>query len=804
MLTQPECTAVDVASEDNGAPLGSPPLRSDSRVLCTIALSFDASLGEIFRGLVAGATLCLARREELLPGPGLIGLLRDQHITTTTLVTAVLAALPAEEELPELRTLTVGGEALSAELAARWSEGRRLLNGYGPTEATIGATLAWGWDPGRKPPLGRPLPNVRAYVLDRQMRPVPVGVPGELYLGGPGLARGYHGRPDLTAERFVADPFGDQPGGRLYRTGDLVRWLPDGQLEFLGRVDQQVKVRGFRIELGEVEAVLGRHPGVRQAVVVATARQQLGVYVVPVEGEVPTAAELREFGRLYLPEYMVPTLFMAVDELPLTPSGKLNRRALPVLEPTADDTSFVPAGTRTEVIIAAIWVELLGVDKVGVNDNFFELGGHSLLAMQVVARLRSAVGVEVPIPVFFNTPTVAGLIAWLEANEQNPTSDTAPPLVAAAPSPDGRREAPQSFAQQRLWFLAQLAPDSPLYSIPAVVALPGAFDLDALERTVTELVRRHESLRTTFAVRDGEPIQLVAAPTAVRLSVVDLRDLPAGRHQGELQRLKRAVIAEPFDLARGPLVRFQLVRLDEQRQVLLVGMHHIVTDGWSMGVLRRELVALYEAFRAGQASPSRSRPCSMPTSPFGSGSGCKETCSTSSWSIGKRNWSGRTPGAAHRPAAPSRSSLHQRPPTIPDRPRSDRKAARPRPARGGDAVHGPAGRLPGPAGTLQRPGRCRGRHSDRQPHPHRVGRGDRLLRQHPGDAHRPLRNSHLPAAAATSTPNLSGGLRPPGSPLRETGGRTRPPAGPRRATTVPGDVCSAECTASRRDRAAAA
>ena len=305
---------------------------SGSRVLSTIALSFDASLGEIFRTLLAGAALFLARREALLPGPGLVLLLRDRRITTTTLVTSVLAALPAEAELPELHTLSVGGEALPAELVARWSRGRRLLNGYGPTEATIGATLACGWDPARKPPLGRPLSHVRAYVLDARMRLLPVGVPGELYLGGPSLARGYINRPDLTAERFLADLSSDVPGARLYKTGDRVRWLPDGQLEFLGRIDQQVKVRGFRIEPGEIEAVLSRHPGVHQAAVVATAQQQLAAYVVPAEGQASTPTELREFARQHLPEYMVPGFFTLLQQLPLTPSGKLDRRALPAPE----------------------------------------------------------------------------------------------------------------------------------------------------------------------------------------------------------------------------------------------------------------------------------------------------------------------------------------------------------------------------------------------------------------------------------------------------------------------------------------
>ena len=421
-------------------------------------------------------------------------------------------------------------------------------------------------------------------------------------MGGDGLARGYWNRSDLTAERFIPDPFSAEPDARLYKTGDRVRWLPDGQLEFLGRIDDQIKVRGFRVEPGEVEGVLCRHPGVHRAVVVATAQQQLAAYVVPAEGQAPTPTELREFARQHLPEYMVPGLFMLLQELPLTPSGKLNRRALPAIEATAN-SDYVQPGTSTEQAVAAVWAEVLRLERVGAQDNFFDLGGHSLLAMQVIARLRSANGTEVPIPVFFSAPTVAGLAAWLEANRHDPAPNAAPPLVAAALSPDGRREAPQSFAQQRLWFLAKLAPDSPLYSTQAILPIRGAPDLSALERALAELGRRHELLRTTFGDRDGEPIQLVASPEPVRLSVVDWRSLPASRHTAELQQLRRTETAQPFDLASGPLIRFKLVRLGPQRQLLILTMHHIITDGWSMNVLRREVRELYEAFRAGRPSP---------------------------------------------------------------------------------------------------------------------------------------------------------------------------------------------------------
>ena len=397
-------------------------MNPDLRVLPTIALSFDASLGEIFRTLLAGGTLCLARREELLPGPDLIRLLRDQHITTTTLVTAVLAALPAEEDLPELRTLTVGGEALPAELAARWSQGRRLLNGYGPTEATIGATLACGWDPARKPPLGKPLPNVRAYVLDGRMQLLPVGVPGELYLGGPGLARGYLNRPDLTAERFLADPFSGEPSARLYRTGDRVRWLPDGQLEFMGRVDEQVKVRGFRIEPGEIELVLARHPGVHQAVVLAREdtpgdKRLVAYYIVEPDADETGAEALRQHLSAALPEYMVPAAYVRLDALPLTANGKLDRRALPAPDAAAYAAREyeAPAG-EIEIRLARIWADVLKLERVGRHDDFFKLGGHSLLAVTMISRMRQA-GLQVDVRALFATPTLAAVAAAVGNND---------------------------------------------------------------------------------------------------------------------------------------------------------------------------------------------------------------------------------------------------------------------------------------------------------------------------------------------------------------------------------------------------
>lgn len=990
------------------------------RVLATISLSFDASLGEIFRTLVAGATLHMARREALLPGPELVALLQERRITTATFVTSVLAALPRDVVLPDLKTVSVGGEALPAELAAHWGRGRNIINGYGPTEATVGATLAVNWDLTRKPPLGRPLPNVRAYVMDDRMHLVPIGIPGELYLGGPTLARGYLKRPDQTAERFVPDPFGIEPGGRLYRTGDRVRWLASGELEFIGRVDEQVKVRGYRIEPGEVEGVLRRHPQVANVAVVVqpdgrgenrmiayvvgdhdrdedihtalvadwkdaseTAAETVKTYdvadprmnfsgwtssytdeaiplkemcewaddtverivalkprevmeigcgtglilfrlaphctryvgadfasglldytrsrldilddttcavelhqrradelvdwpdhsfdtvvlnsvaqyfpdvdyflgvirealrlvrpgghvflgdirhlalleafhaavqlerapvslsarrlaqqmrrftalerelvidpqlfvkfleqekrlthlrilpkfglgenellqfrydvILEVEGPPPAepegnclewtwdseeeglavlrealqempmtlgvrhipnartakaahlvwalknrpelqtvtdlrkelarisagvsldrlralgksfgfrveptwwstdpegrydvlfhlndesyrfpatdidpyeawsqyannpaqaardralASRLRDYVSDHLPDYMVPSSFVMMDALPMTSRGKLDRHALPIPEGAEDrpdlGTHYVAPSAESEERLAHIWEELLDLAKVGVNDNFFELGGHSLLATQFLARLQSDLDVTMPMSEFFAQPTIAEVAAWMNTPGTDRVSSKGPLLRTIEPDADGWIEAPQSFAQQRLWFIDQMYPGMALYNSLGVIMLEGELDLLALESTLTELVRRHAVLRTTFSERDGEPVQRIAPAAPVSLDPIDLTHLAAPDRRQEMRRIRETENAKPFDLVNGPVARFTLLLVEPGRQILLIAMHHIITDGWSMGVLRREFSILYESFRVGRASP---------------------------------------------------------------------------------------------------------------------------------------------------------------------------------------------------------
>ncbi|MFB1485371.1 amino acid adenylation domain-containing protein, partial [Corallococcus sp. RDP092CA] len=573
-----------------------------SRVLQYAASSFDASVAEVFGTLAAGATLVLAPRDRLLPDEPLRTLLQEQRITAVTLTPSVLSRL-GTDGLDGLRTVVSAGEALSVELARKWGEGRLLLNAYGPTEATVCATLTHeGADPERLT-IGRPWANVQVYVLDDTLGPVPPGVAGELYVASVGLARGYQGRPELTAERFLPNPFSTEPGARLYRTGDRVRWLATGELEYLGRVDFQVKVRGFRIELGEVESVLLHHAEVREAAVVVRedvpGDKRLVAYVVTAEEASLDASELRRYLKGEVPEYMVPSAFVVLDALPMTPAGKVDRKALPAPTESCEErreVEVVAPRTPTEELLVPVWTEVLGVERVGVRDNFFELGGHSLLATQVASRIRELFGVELPLRVLFEAPSVAELARRVDALVAEGLGVQAPPLVAL----DREERMPLSFAQQRLWFLNQLEPDSAFYNIPLSIRLEGALDVAALEQAFTELVRRHESLRTTFPTREGQPAQVVQPAAPFPLGLVDLSGLPEAEREAEALRLANEEAQRPFRLDTGPLLRVQVLKLDAEQHVMLATMHHIVSDGWSMGVLVREMAAFYEAFATGR------------------------------------------------------------------------------------------------------------------------------------------------------------------------------------------------------------
>jgi amino acid adenylation domain-containing protein len=576
-------------------------------------LAVDAPVTYLFAALVSGGVLHLMTRDRVAQPEALGAYFVEHGIDFFKAAPSHFAALLNSREparvLPR-RLLMLGGEASRRDWIRELrtlAPGCVLLNHYGPTETTVGV-LTWPADePGLSAapptlPLGRPLAGARTHVLDPWLDPAPVGVPGELYIGGSSLARGYRLRPDLTAERFVPDPFAPEPGARLYRTGDVVRRLPDGMPEFLGRADHQVKIRGFRIELEEVEGVLAEHPGVRTCAVDVredvTVGRHLVAWVAPAGVPAPAAVELRSFLQDRLPAYMVPAVFVLLSELPRTPQGKVDRKALPAPatasaeEPAAGDVPRTPA----EELMAGLWAEVLGLRRVGLHEDFFELRGHTLLAAQIVARVRSAFGVDLPLRALFEHPTVAGLLAAIEEARGGAVAPPLRPVPRTTPLP-------LSFAQQRLWFLDQLEPGSWAYNVSRGVRLRGALDRRALHRALTAVVCRHEILRTRYTASEGEPVQVIDPAGEVPLPLVDLTALPVAAREAEIDRVVVCESRSPFDLARGPVLRATLVRLGEAEHAALFTVHHIACDGWSLRLLERELAVLYGAFLRGAPSP---------------------------------------------------------------------------------------------------------------------------------------------------------------------------------------------------------
>ena len=719
-------------------------------------ISFDAATWEIWGALLNGAALVVIPREAALAPLELAALLREQEVTALFLTTALFTQMAREvpDAFQGLRDLLFGGEAADPSAArAVLAAGppRRLLHVYGPTESTAYAS----WHLLREVPadaaslpIGAPLSNTSLYVLDRWLTAAPPGTPGELWIGGDGLAWGYWNRPELTAERFVPDPWTPwTPGGRLYRTGDLVRRPAGGALEFLGRIDQQLKIRGFRVEPGEIEAALLARPQVQSAVVLprkdARGGLSLVAYVVVAADErAPGSSELRQWLLERLPAFMVPAAWVLLPSLPLTANGKVDRKALAKLRPeqggtAGGSTAGTAPRTPIEELVAGIFADVLSLERVGVEDDFFALGGHSLLATQVASRVLSVFGLELPVRSVFEAPTVASLARLIQRSMWGGEEASVPapaPLVRLA-----QEEPPAlSFAQQRLWFLDQLEPGSPLYNVPLAVTLTGSLHCGALAAALGEVVRRHEILRTVFPEVGGRAVQLVrqseTEPTGFALPLVDLQGLPGGLRElresrelwesgeAEERRLAAAEAGRPFALG-GPegLLRALLLRLAADRHVLLLTVHHIVSDGWSMGVLVREMGALYGAFVAGRPSPLpelrgpvrglRRQPA---PAPGGSAPG-----------VGARLVEGGAggdaagAGAAGRPSAaggPQRARCGAR---LCHRWRGRRRARGALPPAGDDALHDPARRLRGADAADHRRGRPGGGDADRGAHPDR-------------------------------------------------------------------------------------
>ncbi|MCF5710655.1 amino acid adenylation domain-containing protein, partial [Pseudomonas syringae] len=584
-------------------------LAADDAVLLVSSYSFDLTQKNILGPLLVGGTLHLAR-EAFIPEVLLEQIQRERitHINLSPSAFNTLIDANDSRQLDSIRRVILGGEPIQVARLEMLPEPRpEFINSYGPTECSD--VVAWhrlvdDIDCYRSSvfPIGRPIANTRIYLLDAHGQPVPIGVIGEIHIGGAGVARGYLNLPELTAERFLEDPFSAEPAARMYRSGDLGRWLADGNIEYLGRNDDQVKLRGFRIELSEIESQLAACPGVREAVVLVRelrpGDKRLVAYLTAQEGVELSAAQLREQLSQRLAEYMIPSAFVTLARYPLTPNGKLDRRALPAPEDDAYASRGyeAPAG-EVEHALAQIWQALLGLERIGRHDHFFELGGHSLLAVQLVSRLRQRFEVEVALRDVFAEPTLQGLARQV-ANAR---------LTAQTPLTPVDRDLPLplSWAQQRLWFLDQLdRAAGAAYHIPAGLRLRGRLDSDALQATLDRIVARHETLRTHFALHEGQAIQVIAPATqGFALATHDLRALDSAAQNEAVERLARDEALAPFDLSSSPMIRGRLVQLSEAEHILLVTQHHIVSDGWSTGVLLHEIGTLYRAFSQGLADP---------------------------------------------------------------------------------------------------------------------------------------------------------------------------------------------------------
>ncbi|WP_415835780.1 amino acid adenylation domain-containing protein, partial [Corallococcus soli] len=573
-------------------------LRPGSRVLQFASIGFDASVWEMVPALIAGAELHLASRDELMPGAPLHQLLRQRGITAATLTPSVLAQLDPQG-LEALETLTSAGEACTSELVARWKPGRRFINAYGPTETTICATLDAEVEAGRIT-IGRPFQGVRAYVLDASLRPVPVGMPGELCIGGAGLARGYLGRPELTAERFIPHPFASEPGERLYRTGDKVRWLADGNLEYLGRIDFQVKLRGFRIELGEIESVLASHPAVREAVValreVRGGDKTLVAYVVPREGDLSDTGVLRAFVGEKLPEYMVPAAFVVLPALPLTSSGKVDRAALPAptLEERRGRKPYTPPGTPTEEVLTRLWAQVLGLEQVGIHDNFFELGGDSLLCVRLVAMAAHA-GLTFQVNQMFQHQTVAELAPVVRIAE--PPSQAEQDTGPRTPRVDEQLP----LLPHHQWLVETFDMETQIWASTMVWDVPPETRAELLRASVAHLGEQHDVLRLRLHHEpEGWTARMLASAGAPHVEEHDFTGrAPQAQREAMMEVGRR--LQSHLSITRGPALALALCRLGGPgADKLILCMHHCIYDGFSLPMLLADLHGTYERLATGQ------------------------------------------------------------------------------------------------------------------------------------------------------------------------------------------------------------
>ena len=608
-------------------------LGSEARCHLQMAsFSFDVFAGDLVRGLCSGGTLVLCPRESLLEADKLYQLMCQTQVDCAEFVPAVLRNLiqyleESRQSLEFMRLLICGSDSWYGAEYQKFQQfcgvKTRLINSFGLTEAAIDSSYfevtVGNLSVEQLVPIGRPFANTQLYILNSFLQPVPIGTPGELYIGGAGVARGYWQRPELTAERFIPNPFSAESGDCLYKTGDQACWLSDGNIELLGRMDHQVKIRGFRVEPGEIEAVIQQDPFVQQVVVQArenkSGNKQLIAYIV-LDLQAETAeirklgdeltsqisTQLRSFLKEKLPEYMRPSHFVILDSLPLLPNGKVDRRSLPEAETVRPEleVAFVPPRTLTEELLSGIWSNVLGLDQVGIYDNFFELGGHSLLAIRLISQVRSTFQVELSLRSLFELPTVASLSDRIEEARQDKQGLPIVPLVSVS----REQELHLSFAQEHIWFLEeQLAPEYYFYNTASVGRFKAHLNLDVLEQSLNVILQRHETLRTNFTVVDGKPTPIIAQTLTLKLTVFDLQNFPKNDREVKAVQMTREEVRRPFNLASGPLLRAVLLQLDESEYVLVITVHQSAFDAWSRNVLMRELGILYQAFSAGKPSP---------------------------------------------------------------------------------------------------------------------------------------------------------------------------------------------------------
>jgi amino acid adenylation domain-containing protein len=569
-------------------------------LLALTTISFDIAVLELFLPLLSGARIAFANRDEVLDGKQLANRLASSAATVMQGTPSTWRLLlNASWQGVEGFKILCGGEVLTRSLANDLLDGgASLWNLYGPTETTIWSTAA-KIEPGEDPVLiGRPLGNTQIYILDSYLQPVPVGVHGELYIGGDGVARGYLNQPELTREKFVPDIFSDQTDARLYRTGDLARYRPDGNIEFLGRVDNQVKIRGHRIEVGEIEFVLNQHPAVKESVVIAHGRgpaeeKDLVSYIVPFQGSAISVSNLRTALSQKLPAFMIPSAFVVLDALPLTPNGKVDRSKLMPPDDSRPCLDQVCVEPRSEIeeLVAQVWREALKLEKIGVFDNFFELGGHSLLATRVIARLRNNFNIDLPLRKLFELPTIAGLAEHVDFMRRNQSGTGIPPIVPVSRD----RAVPLSFAQRRLWFLQKLDSKAPAYNIPATFRIKGPLNIVVLETALREIVYRHEVLRTRIIESDGEPFQQIVSSVTLTLPIIDISHWPEAEAEAEVNRFAAEDSRQFYSLEEAPLMRAKLLHLGKDDHVLILNFHHIVCDGSSLAIFYNELATVYQA-----------------------------------------------------------------------------------------------------------------------------------------------------------------------------------------------------------------